>query len=94
MKSWRISVIIGACLTLCAAPGAGSAQENFPNHPVRIVIPYSPGSVADVFARIIGQNMAAQRNGSIVVESKSGANGSIAAEEVARSAPDKSARRG
>jgi tripartite-type tricarboxylate transporter receptor subunit TctC len=37
---------------------------------------------------IVGQNMAAQWNGSIVVESKSGANGSIAAEEVARSAPD------
>jgi tripartite-type tricarboxylate transporter receptor subunit TctC len=88
MKSWRIGVIIGACLILCAAPGAGSAQENFPNRPVRIVIPYSPGSVADVFARIVGQNMAAQWNGSIVVESKSGANGSIAAEEVARAAPD------
>jgi tripartite-type tricarboxylate transporter receptor subunit TctC len=88
MKSWRIGVIIGACLTLCAAPGAGSAQENFPNRPVRIVIPYSPGSVADVFARIVGQNMAAQWKGSIVVESKSGANGSIAAEEVARAASD------
>ena len=55
---------------------------------MRIVIPYSPGSVADVFARIIAQNMAAQWNASIIVESKSGANGSIAAEEVARAAPD------
>ena len=64
------------------------AQENFPNRPIRIVIPYSPGSVADVFARIIGQNMQEQWKGSIVVESKSGANGSIAAEEVARAAPD------
>ena len=67
MKSWRIGVVMGTWLTLFAAPGAGSAQESFPNHPVRIVIPYSPGSVA---------------------ESKSGANGSIAAEEVARSTPD------
>src|SRR5712672_1240611 len=88
MKSWRVGVIMGTWLTLFAAPGAGSAQESFPNRPVRILIPYSPGSVADVFARIVGQNMAAQWNGSIVVESKSGANGSIAAEEVARSAPD------
>jgi tripartite-type tricarboxylate transporter receptor subunit TctC len=63
------------------------AQE-FPSRPVRIVIPYSPGSVADVFARIIAQNMQEQWKGSIVVESKSGANGSIAAEEVARAAPD------
>jgi tripartite-type tricarboxylate transporter receptor subunit TctC len=51
-------------------------------------VPYSAGSVTDVFARIIAQDMAKQWNGSIIVESKSGANGSIAAEEVARSAPD------
>jgi tripartite-type tricarboxylate transporter receptor subunit TctC len=88
MKAWRIGVITGVWLTALAVSGAGWAQESFPNRPIRIVIPYSPGSVADVFARIVGQNMAAQWNGSIVVESKSGANGSIAAEEVARSAPD------
>jgi tripartite-type tricarboxylate transporter receptor subunit TctC len=87
MKLSHVGAIMGTLLLLAAA-GAASAQENFPNRPVRIVIPYSPGSVADVFARIIAQNMATQWNGSIVVESKSGANGSIAAEEVARSAPD------
>jgi tripartite-type tricarboxylate transporter receptor subunit TctC len=89
MGLWRIGVLL-ACL---AMPGASlaqeKAQENFPSRPIRIVIPYSPGSVADVFARIVAQNMSAQWNGaSIVVEAKSGANGSIAAEEVARSAPD------
>ena len=88
MSIRRIGVIMGAWLALLAAPGTASAQESFPNRPVRIVVPYSPGSVTDVFARIIAQNMAAQWNGSIIVESKSGANGSIAAEEVARSAPD------
>jgi tripartite-type tricarboxylate transporter receptor subunit TctC len=88
MRIWRIGVIMWAWLALLAAPGAASAQESFPNRPVRIVVPYSPGSVTDVFARIIAQNMAAQWSGSIIVESKSGANGSIAAEEVARSAPD------
>jgi tripartite-type tricarboxylate transporter receptor subunit TctC len=88
MKLRCIGVIMGAWLALLAAPGAASAQEGFPNRPVRIVVPYAAGSVTDVFARIIAQNMAAQWNGSIIVESKSGANGSIAAEEVARSAPD------
>jgi tripartite-type tricarboxylate transporter receptor subunit TctC len=88
MKLSRIGVIVGAWLVLLAAPGAGLAQENFPSRPVRIVIPYSAGSVADVFARIVAQNMAVQWNASIIVESKSGANGSIAAEEVARAAPD------
>jgi tripartite-type tricarboxylate transporter receptor subunit TctC len=86
MKPWHIGAIVVAWLMLAAA--SVSAQDSFPNHAVRIVIPYSPGSVADVFGRIVSQNMAAQWNGSIIVESKSGANGSIAAEEVARSAPD------
>ena len=83
-----IGVIVIAWLAILAAPDAAQAQENFPSRPIRIVIPYSPGSVADVFARIVGQNMQEQWKGSIVVESKSGANGSIAAEEVARAAPD------
>jgi tripartite-type tricarboxylate transporter receptor subunit TctC len=87
MNLRRIGVVIAAWLAFFAAPGAASAQD-FPNRPIRIVIPYSPGSVADVFARIVAQPMAEQWKGSIVVESKSGANGSIAAEEVARAAPD------
>jgi tripartite-type tricarboxylate transporter receptor subunit TctC len=88
MKSWRIGVTMAAGLALLAASGPGWAQESFPNRPVRLVVPYSPGSVVDVFGRIVAQNMAAQWNGSIIVESKSGANGSIAAEEVARATPD------
>jgi tripartite-type tricarboxylate transporter receptor subunit TctC len=87
MKGWRSGVMFLVWLALSGAPHAASAQE-FPNRPIRIVIPYSPGSVTDVFARIIAQNMQEQWKGSIVVESKSGANGSIAAEEVARAAPD------
>jgi tripartite-type tricarboxylate transporter receptor subunit TctC len=88
MAKWRVGVIMAAWLTAVAASGAALAQGSFPNHPVRIIIPYSAGSVADVFGRIVAQNMAAQWNGSIINEVKSGANGSIAAEEVARAAPD------
>jgi tripartite-type tricarboxylate transporter receptor subunit TctC len=87
MRAWRIGAVMAACLTFAGA-GISLAQDGFPNHPIRIVIPYSAGSVADVFGRIVAQNMAAQWNGSIINEIKSGANGSIAAEEVARSAPD------
>jgi tripartite-type tricarboxylate transporter receptor subunit TctC len=82
-----VGAIIGVSLMFLAAPHQAQAQD-FPTRPIRIVIPYSPGSVADVFARIVAQNMQEQWKGSIVVESKSGANGSIAAEEVARATPD------
>src|SRR6266702_6166812 len=66
MKRGRVGAIIAASLLFLATSIEGWAQENFPNRPVRIVIPYAPGSVADVFARIIAQNMAVQWNGSIV----------------------------
>jgi tripartite-type tricarboxylate transporter receptor subunit TctC len=88
MRIGRIGVLIGACLIWLAAPDAGRAQENFPNRPIRMIIPYSVGSVVDVFGRIVAQNIAEQWKGTILSESKSGGNGSIAAEEVARSAPD------
>ena len=83
-----LGVIVGSWLAALALCGAGSAQESFPNRTVRVVNPYSAGSVADVFGRIVTQNMAAQWNASIILESKSGANGSLAAEDVARAAPD------
>ncbi len=88
MRIWRVGAAMAVWLISLALSGAGSAQENFPNRPVRVLIPYSAGSVVDVFGRIVTQNMAAQWNGSIILESKSGANGSIAAEEAARAAPD------
>jgi tripartite-type tricarboxylate transporter receptor subunit TctC len=88
MRIWRIGAIIGAWLTVLTISGAAYAQQNFPNHPVRVLVPYAPGSVVDVFGRIVTQNMAEQWNGTIILESKSGANGSIAAEEAARAVPD------
>jgi tripartite-type tricarboxylate transporter receptor subunit TctC len=88
VKIKSLGVIVGSWLAALALSGAGSAQESFPNRTVRVVNPYSAGSVADVFGRIVTQNMAAQWNASIILESKSGANGSLAAEDVARAAPD------
>ena len=88
MRTRGLGATLGMWLTALAVSGGGWAQESFPNRTIRVVNPYSAGSVADVFGRIVTQNMAAQWNASIVLESKSGANGSLAAEDVARAAPD------
>jgi tripartite-type tricarboxylate transporter receptor subunit TctC len=79
---WAIWLLVVASFT------AARAQDSFPNRPIRLINPYSVGSVADVFGRIVTQHMAQQWNASIILESKSGANGSIAAEDVARAEPD------
>src|ERR1700751_1005370 len=81
-------MVAGAWIVLMGTPDRSLAQENFPNRPARVVTPHAPGTAADVFGRIVVQNIATQWNATIVVESKSGANGSIGTEDVARSAPD------
>ena len=82
-------MLAGTCAALFGSLDRSRAQDNFPSHSIRVVTPYGPGTVADVFGRIVAQNIASQwNNATIVFESKSGANGSIAAEDVARSAPD------
>lgn len=88
MKSGGIGAVIGAAIAVLASFGPGNAEETFPNRPIRLLIPYSVGSVVDVFGRIVAQNIAEQWKGTILNESKSGGNGSIAAEEAARAAPD------
>jgi tripartite-type tricarboxylate transporter receptor subunit TctC len=84
----RLGTMLVAWLLLAVPWAPAGAQENFPNRPIRVVNPYSAGSVADVFGRIVTQHMAEQWKASIILESKSGANGSIAAEDVARAEPD------
>jgi tripartite-type tricarboxylate transporter receptor subunit TctC len=84
----RFKAAIATWLLAMVSCAAATAQENFPNRPIRVVNPYSVGSVADVFGRIVTQHMAEQWKASIIMESKSGANGSIAAEDVARAEPD------
>src|SRR3974390_2537903 len=89
MRGAPLSRIAGVLLASLASGAAALGKNNSPSRSIRVVTPYGPGTVGDVFGRIVAQNMAMQWNGaSIVFESKSGANGSIAAEDVARSAPD------
>jgi tripartite-type tricarboxylate transporter receptor subunit TctC len=83
-----LAAAVSALLLVVASPAAARAEDSFPSRPIRIVNPYSVGSVADVFGRIVTQHMAAQWNASIILESKSGANGSIAADDVARAEGD------
>ena len=84
----RLGAVLAAWLLAAVPFAAASAQEAFPNRPIRLINPYSVGSVADVFGRIVTQHMAEHWKASIILESKSGANGSIAAEDVARAEPD------
>jgi tripartite-type tricarboxylate transporter receptor subunit TctC len=72
---------------LLAAPAA-IAQQNYPQKPIRYVVPFPSGGIADVFARIIGGRLSQAWGQPVVVENRAGAGGNIGAEIVAKSAPD------
>ena len=65
-----------------------AAAQTYPAKPVRIVVPYTAGGPADLLVRGLGQALSAAWGQQIVVENRPGANEIIAAQEIARSAPD------
>ena len=79
-----------ACLALAAA-GAAWAQNpaaNYPNKPVRWIVPFPPGASNDLIARLIGQKLTDAWGQQFVIDNRAGAGGSVGAETVARAAPD------
>ena len=74
--------------SLMAAALGASAQSNYPSQNVTIVLPFGPGSGTDIVTRMVAQKLSESLGKPVVVENKPGANGSIAAEYVARAKPD------
>src|SRR5215469_2177951 len=60
----------------------------YPDHPIRMVVPFAAGGNADIVGRIVGERMAAVLGQPVVVDNRAGAGGSIGAEAVARAEPD------
>lgn len=67
---------------------AAVAQQPFPSHPIRFVVPYLPGGTTDLVARVVGDRMGQTLGQPVVVENRGGAGGNIGMNVVAKSAPD------
>ena len=91
--NYRLHLRAGICVGALLAAGLLSASlpgqaETYPSKPITIVVPFGPGSATDTITRVVAQHLTAGLNQSIVVETRPGANGAIAAAYVARAAPD------
>ena len=87
----RFNPLWGALLTIAMlAPTAPTAlaQAKFPSKPIRLLVPFAPGGGVDVVARIVGQKISEQTGQPVLVESKPGAGGAIAVNELMRADPD------
>jgi len=76
-----LALAIGACCSV-------HAQQNWPNRPIRILVPYPPGGSTDILTRLLGQKLGEALGKAVVIENRGGANGSIAATSFAKSVPD------
>ena len=82
-------LVVSTFVAALSAPWpCASAQDVWPNKPVRVVIPFGPGSATDIVARAVSEELRNELGQAFVVENRAGANGFIAAETVARAAPD------
>ena len=75
-------------LVLALLVVSGAAEAQFPAKPIRVVVPFPAGSATDTITRVLAQSVSQSIGQTVVVENKAGADGAIAAAEVAKAAPD------
>ena len=87
MGNKRLYIILAACLLLGAGAGLSRA-EDYPSRPVRIIIGFGAGAVADTPARLLAQKFGDAFGQQFIIENKPGAGSNVAAEYVARAPND------
>lgn len=83
-----LSVMAATALVALGATGAAQAQSDYPNKPVRLVVPYAPGGATDVIGRVLAKQLSEALGQQFVVDNRAGAGGSLGAGQVAKSPAD------
>ena len=83
MKAYRF-----AATAMLALAASALAQEPYPSRPVKLVVPFTPGTGIDILARTLGQKLGDEWKVGVVVENRAGASGNIGTEAAAKSPPD------
>ena len=84
----RIKSALIGLLAVFGAEASATAQDKFPDKPIRIMAPYAPGGNIDVTARIVAEKLRDVLGTTVLVDNKAGASGMIGSDVIARSAPD------
>ena len=85
MAATRLSLLIGGFHVLAAT---GAIAAGYPTHPIRMVVPFTPGGGTDIIARALGQHLTGAWGQNVIIDNRPGGNTVIASEIVARARPD------
>jgi tripartite-type tricarboxylate transporter receptor subunit TctC len=85
MRNSISAAIVAVCVAMLAT---GARAQDYPSRPIRILVPYAPGGISDIAARLVGAKLTEAWAQQVVVENRPGGNGFIAITAAARSAPD------
>lgn len=93
MRASRRGLLVGAVLAvtlMCSAGMSASAQSTsaYPNKPIKLVVPFTPGGVTDTSGRVIAEQLSKRLGQQVIVDNKPGASGNIGTQQVAAAEPD------
>lgn len=81
-------LLLAAAVLAPLAPVSAAAQADFPNKPIRLVVPYAAGGIADLLGRLVAEKLGATYKQTVVVENRPGAGGHVGGELVAKAPAD------
>jgi tripartite-type tricarboxylate transporter receptor subunit TctC len=84
----RLLAMVGGTAAAALAAREASAQADWPNRPVRLIVPFAPGGTTDVLARLVAENLGPRLGQPMVVDNRPGAGATLGAAAVASAAPD------
>jgi tripartite-type tricarboxylate transporter receptor subunit TctC len=88
MKSFITRVLFAASVTMGIQTSSIAADQSYPTHPLRIVVPFAPGGASDVVARMLAQKLSDSMGQTVVVDNRAGAGANIGINIAAKSQPD------
>jgi tripartite-type tricarboxylate transporter receptor subunit TctC len=81
--------LLGAAIAAAAlVPAMAQTPAPYPNHPIRMIVPYTPGTGIDILARVLGQKLSDKLGVPVVVDNRPGASGNIGTEAASKAPPD------
>jgi tripartite-type tricarboxylate transporter receptor subunit TctC len=88
MAQRSVRIVIGLLSAFWLVLASGAGAQSYPDRPIKLVMPFGPGSASDTIARIVADQLGEQLGQRVLVENRAGAGGNIGTQAVARADPD------